>query len=67
MFSAITFKPVEIHERTIPQNKPLNLLNLKDFMLFVDEMAESGRKKDVYYSYKSYFRLKTRFRFQPWF
>ena len=48
LFSAITFKPDEIHERTIPQNKPLNLFNLKDFMLFVDKMAKSGRKKDVY-------------------
>ena len=48
LFSAITFKPDEMHERTIPQNKPLNLFNLKDFMLFVDKMAESGRKKHVY-------------------
>ena len=48
MFSAITFRPVEINENTMPKNKPLNLSYLKGFMLFVNKMAESGWKKDVY-------------------
>ena len=43
-FSTVTFELVEIKECAVPQNKRLNLLNLKDFMLFYAKMAGRGRK-----------------------
>ncbi len=47
-FSTVTFELVEIKECAVPQNKHLNLLNLKDSMLFYAEMAGRGRKQDIY-------------------